>query len=383
MPAVPLRLGYFGDPNATHTRRWISWFSRHGHHVTLYVSPGIEVAPGLEPGIEVSRWRPYGGGPLKPLRYVAARRSLRELVRTTQPDLVHAHYLTTYGWLAWLSGARPYGVTAWGSDVYLDLGASRRNASFGRLALRGAAFVTADSRDLADACIAGGASRERTTVVQFGVEVDRFAAPPRSALRTALGLDGKRLIFSPRQIAPIYNHEVVLRAVQMLRSDTHVLMSARDAFPDELARITQVIADLGLEDRVTIVPEIAYDDMAAVHALASVVVSIPWTDATPVTLFESLAAGTPIVVSDLPSLREWLGEVTPDLIVPVGDPEATAAAIQRALDMAPASREALAGHLRAIAWAEGDHDRNMERVESLYLAAVRGDPVTPIADPVR
>ena len=372
MPADRLRLAYLANPNETHTRRWLRWFAERGHEVTIVVAPEVSVEPGMPDGVRVAHWPPYESGRLKPLRYVAARRVLRPLFREIDPDVVHSHYLTTYGWLAWLAGARPYGITAWGSDLFFDLPASRRNAIFGRIALRGAAFVTADSRDLLRACVDAGARAERAAFVQFGVEVARFAAPPDPALRTRLGLDGRRVVFSPRTIMPLYNHEVVLRALAQLPEDVHLLMSARAAYPDELGRIEGLVAQLGLRDRTTVLDGIAYEEMAAHHRLADAVVSVPTTDGTPVTLFEAYAAGVPMIASDVPSLREWLGEVTPQFLVPVGDVAATARALREALDLDPAERAALSARLRAIAAEHGDHDRSMRNVEAMYRSAAEG-----------
>lgn len=379
MPADLLRIAFWADPNETHTRRWAGWFAARGHDVVLIVSPEVEVRPGLPEGISVRVWPPYGGGPLKPLRYVAARRVMRRLVAEIDPDVTHAHYLSSYSWLAWLSGFRPYGITTWGSDIYYDLTLSRRYSTFGRLALRGAAFVTADSRDLLRATVAAGARPERAALVQWGVEVARFDTPPDPALRTSLGLDGRRVLFSPRTIMPLYNHEVVLRALRRLPPDVHLLMSARAAYPDELARVEGLIAELDLGDRVTILPGIAYPDMAQHHLLADAVVSVPNTDGTPVTMWEAMAAGVPMVASDIPSLREWLGALTPDLLVPIGDVDRTVTAISTVLDMPAGERASLSARLRAFAAERGDHDRNMAAMEEIYRSAARGRVVFPAA----
>ena len=46
-------------------------------------------------------------------------------------EVLHVHYLTGYGFWAWLSGFRPYVITVWGSDVFRTLPTSRRHRLFG------------------------------------------------------------------------------------------------------------------------------------------------------------------------------------------------------------------------------------------------------------
>ena len=125
MPPRPLRLAFLGDPNSVHTRRWISYFAARGHLVHLLVTTDVEVMPGLPAKVQVCTLRPYSRRRLRPLGYLDARRAMQEALAKVAPDVLHAQYLTGYGWLALVSGFRPYIVTTWGSDIYRSLGSIR------------------------------------------------------------------------------------------------------------------------------------------------------------------------------------------------------------------------------------------------------------------
>ncbi len=43
---------------------------------------------------------------------------VRKYIHEIAPDLVHAHYATSYGFLGAFSGFRPYIITAWGADIF-------------------------------------------------------------------------------------------------------------------------------------------------------------------------------------------------------------------------------------------------------------------------
>lgn len=372
--AAPLRLAFLGDPNSIHVRRWAGWFAEHGHATWLLEPEGLEVGPGLNPAIAVERFRAYYAGRFRPGGFAAERRSLREVIRRLRPDVVHAHYLTEYGWHAWISGFHPYGITVWGSDVTISLRQARRTALYGRVSLRSADLVTGDSASLVEDVIAAGARRDRTHLVQFGVDTRRFAPGPDSEeLRARLGLTGRRVLFSPRLIRPLYRHGVAVEALAKLPDDYVLLMGRYQVDEAELAAVLARAESLGVAGRVVVVPAIDHAEMPDFYRLAAAVLTIPKTDATPVTLLEALACERPVVATDLPSVREWLGDFDPESLVPVDDVGATADAIKRIAALSPSEQAEIGKRGRSIVQERASQDSNMTAVEAIYreLAARR------------
>jgi glycosyltransferase involved in cell wall biosynthesis len=212
-------------------------------------------------------------------------------------------------------------------------------------------------------------------MIQFGVDLRRFApGPDPGALRARLGLQGKRVVFSPRAITPLYRQGVVVEALAQLPSDVVVLMSRSAAQADELEAIEGKARDLGLADRLVMVPAIAHSDMPDFYRLANVVVSVPISDSSSVSVLEALSCGRPIVASSLPSIREWLWDLDSAALVPVDNPDATAAALVRALELSPKARADIAARGRQIVAERADQDRSLGHVESLYRELARRKP---------
>jgi len=367
-----LALAFLADPNSIHTRRWIGWFAARGHRVTMLVPAGVAVEAGLPDSIAVEPFTPYTSSRFHLLGALRARRSLTGALRRIEPDILHAHYLTGYGWHARMSGFRPYAITLWGTDILVTARSTRRGRLYARLSLGPADLVTGDSDELVRAAVAAGARAERTHLVQFGVDTSRFSPGPDPAvLRSRLGLVGRRVIFSPRSIAPQYRHDVVLDAVASLPADVCLVMTRHLARESEVAALQRRAADLGLSDRLIMVPKVAHGEMADIYRLAEVVVSVPASDGTPVTLLEALSTGRPVVASDLPSVREWLGDFDPASLVPVGDVAATARAIEAALIRPAAERADLARRGRQLVEERASHDASMAGAEALYRELLR------------
>jgi glycosyltransferase involved in cell wall biosynthesis len=283
-------------------------------------------------------------------------RWIRGLDRELRPDVVHAHWLCGYAAFAALAGASPLVAMAWGSDV---LRANRLRTLAGRIALRRSRIAMADSRALLDRLVELGAPREATVLVNWGVDLDVFAPVDgaRSELRRSLGLGIGPVILSPRSLTSVYNPGTILAAFALVaevrpRAELVLKHMGTGAPPVPAAPGVRVIG------------HVPYEEMAAYYQAADVCVSIPSSDSSPRSVWEAMACGCPVVVSDLPWVRELITPGQDALVVPVA-PKTVAGAILRVLG----DRELAAGLGRSgRLLAEGHRDRRaeMDRLADVY-----------------
>jgi L-malate glycosyltransferase len=370
-----MRLAFLGDPNSRHTRRWMDFFLDRGHEVHLLIPAHDAVNVELDDRLHVHRFTAWPKIPVRGAGSLATAISIRRALAEIRPDLLHAHSLSRYGVAARLSGFHPYVITVWGSDILVVLRTSRLRRLQGWLALHGADLVTGGSDHLVRAAISAGARPGRTRFVHFGVDTTRFAPGPYpTALARRLAVGGRRIVLSNRTIAPLYRQDTVLQAIAPLPAEVVVVMTRHIARPAELAVVERLARDLGIADRVRIVDEITDAKMPDMYRLADVVVSVPESDGGPTTIVEALAVGRPIVATDLPSVREWLGELYPESLVPVGDPVATEQAIRNVLARSGAELDERARLGRSMVVERADRERNMATMEAFYRELAIGRP---------
>ena len=196
-----------------------------------------------------------------------------------------------------------------------------------RAAPRGVAM--ADSQALVDRLVELGARPEATLLVNWGVDLATFAPADgtRSALRQLLGLGPGPVILSPRSLTPVYNPDTILAAFDLLA----------EALPDAqlvLKHMGEGTADLerlAARERVHVVGHVPYERMAGYYQAADVCVSIPSSDSSPRSVWEAMACGCPVVVSDLPWVRELITPERDALVVPI-EAHAVSDAIRRVLE---------------------------------------------------
>jgi glycosyltransferase involved in cell wall biosynthesis len=346
-----------GDASSVHLRRWAGEMQARGFRVSV-----LTARPQPLDGVEQVVLPPVRRSTDWLLRVGAARRAVQALA----PDLVHAHYVSSYGYLAARAGRHPLLMTAWGSDLLVTPRRSRLMRALTGWTLRRADLVTGDSLDLV-AAIDAYRPRRPAVQIHWGADLGRFA-PVDWAARAPFE------IVSLRSWEPNYRIPVILDAVAALKREAPgrpLALHLLGGGPGEAALRAQVDA-LGLQRVVHFHGRLDDAGMAAVLARCKASVSVPASDATSVSVLESMAAGVPVVASDLPANRQWL-DADPALIVPVDDLAALAGALRRLRDDDALARQ-VSAHQLARMRRDGDRAVQMDRMATLYrelLAASR------------
>jgi glycosyltransferase involved in cell wall biosynthesis len=157
-----------GDANSPHTRRWALEMRARGWRVSL-----VTARPEPLDGVEQRILAPVQRQTDWLLRTSAAQRAVRELA----PDIVHAHYLTSYGYLAARCDRHPLVMTAWGSDLLVTPHTRPWMRWLTGWILRRADLLTGDSASLVEAA-RQYQPRAPVHEIHWGVDRTRFTPAP-------------------------------------------------------------------------------------------------------------------------------------------------------------------------------------------------------------
>ncbi len=186
--------------------------------------------------------------------------------------------------------------------------------------------------------------------------------------RTAVAAD-KRSIFYVGQLYRWKGVDTLVRALAEVSNATLTIVGSgvqENGTDIDRARLEQLSGSLGLSDRVKFHAFVPYHQVPRCLAQASVAV-VPLPDVlmsryftSPLKLFDAMAAGTPLVASNLDSIREILRDGENGVLVEPDSPTALAAGLRRVLDDPPFAA-AIAATARAEA-AQYTWERRAERI---------------------
>ena len=208
--------------------------------------------------------------------------------------------------------------------------------------------------------------RQKLAVVPDGMRASTASAPPHAAsLAPVAGYAGH--LYAWKGV------DILLQAIAQVPEVRGLIVGGHAAEPD-LARVKELAATLGITERVTftglIAPAMVPEQLAKATMLVlpnpASAISTHFT--SPLKLFEYMAAGRPIIASDLPAIREVLRDGENALLVEPGSADAIARAMRTLMTDAP-----LAGRLARNASSDATAytwPRRAERLEALLKDVV-------------
>lgn len=280
--------------------------------------------------------------------------------------------------LPWVYEVRGFFEAIWSQDLDRAEAAEtyrRRRDTDTRCMLAADAVVTL-SHSMRSDIIARGVPPERVHVVPNGVDAAAFAPRPRrEELVDRYGLAGK-FVFGYVSNLDHY------REGQELLVDAAVALRARGVDAVALvvgdgtrrAEVEAHADEVGAGDAVVFTGRVPHEEVLDHYALMDVFV-VPRVDeraarlVTPLKPFEAMAAGLPVLVSDLPALTEITGDGQRGESFAVGDAGALADALVR-LAHDPQRRDRLAAAGRAWVESERSWGANGLRYREIYDRAL-------------
>jgi phosphatidylinositol alpha-mannosyltransferase len=332
----------------THVRELAAALVARDHEVAIVAPTRTRhpVAPttGRHPTLHVvgrTVTLPWGGTVVTLCPSYASFRRVRDIVATFRPDVVHVHepFLPSTSMLAALVSDVPVVATfhafkerslvMQGMTPLLRIVCRRISAPIA---------VSATARALPARVLPGPIA-----IVPNGVCLARF----RRARCPIDGLPPGRIVLWVHRLEPRKGFAIALRAFTALAAtldDVHLVVIGEGS-----ARAAQTSIPSELRHRVHMLGAVRDEDLPRYHAAADVFIAPAiGQESFGLALVEAMAAGLPVVASDIRGYREVVHPGVDGLLVPPADPSALAAALHRVLtDPELAASLARAGRMRA------------------------------------
>lgn len=320
-----MKICFLAPANNYHTQKWCEFFVNKGHTVEVisFTKGNIENVNVhfLDSGANTN------SSDLKKLKYLLKVPEIKKIIKEMKPDIINAHYATSYGMIAALSNPGNFFLSIWGTDVYTFPQKSIIHKLYFKYILNKAKYILSTSKAMSNEI--KKYTKKEIYITPFGVKMDLFN-PNKKIYKT----QNEFIVGTIKSLEPKYGIDYIVKSLKIIKEKRpDINIKARIAgigtFETEYKNLAQKnninIEWLGFISQEKVAFEFANMDIALFPSIFD-------SESFGVSVIEAQACGTPVIVSDIPGLLETTIPNETSIVIPKKNEEKLAEAIIRLYD---------------------------------------------------
>jgi len=320
-----MKILLLSDTYSEHTEKWALGLANKGIQIGLfsfnkasyewYTHPNITIF--FEPEKKIN-----AESTLTKLAYLKYVTILKKIIKHFQPDILHAHYATSYGLVGALSGFHPYIISCWGTDVMKFPNKNFVAKSILKYNFRSADVLCATSETIKNSI--HQVTQKEVLVVPFGVDVQNFS--PKKV--KSLFAEGDFVLGSIKPLEELYNIDILIKSFAALYPKypaLKLLIAGEGSAEKDLMDLAN---KLNVTDAITFTGRIPFNEINNYYNMIDVLVNISEYESFGVSVIEAMACEKPVIVTNVGGLKHIVKDETLGFKVEARNEEQTVAAIE-------------------------------------------------------
>ncbi len=321
-----MKICIFADAESIHTMRWVDYFTEKNHDVHLI---SLNSSSNRQNSSQFKFHRVKISIVYRLLNFIINKIlhytpriifkiyaiQVQKILKTINPDILHAHFLSSYGIMGALTDNHPLIISIWGSDVLVAPNKHKAIKMMELHALKKADCITTIPEFMKNHVIKlFGIQEDKIIRIPWGIDLKVFHKGYISEtdfMRDSLKINkDSPIILSNRATTPHYNIKNIINAVpEVIKVSKNAVFifikgSGSSIYFNEIQSIAQ---DLGIIDNVRFINELISPEKMAVYLnIADMMISIPKTDQFASSIMEGMACGVIPIVGNLKVYEQYL-----------------------------------------------------------------------------
>jgi glycosyltransferase involved in cell wall biosynthesis len=323
---IKKRVLILGDAASIHIERWAIDLSKVGYSIaifslrkpkknTLYEEANIQ----LYVCDKSSKNKNHLFTFLNKVNYLCALPELKKAIKLFKPDIIHAHYASSYGLLGALSQFNPFIISVWGSDVLSFPKINFITSNIIRFNFSLADKILVTSQTLYNA--SKHYTKKPLTIIAFGIDSELF--------NPINHVENEAIIFgSAKALTSIYGHDTALKAFALARNElpinSHFLLAGAG---NQKENLENLVKNLGITKNVSFIGHLNSDEILSFLNKIDILVNLSRSESFGVIVLEAASCEIPSIVTDTGGLKEIVNQNVTGIRVPLNDEKEAAKAM--------------------------------------------------------
>ena len=234
--------------------------------------------------------------------YLKAIKELKKTIKIFNPDILHAHYASSYGFIGARTNFHPFIISVWGSDIYNFPNKSIFHHLIIKYNLSKADQILSTSQTMKKEI--EKFTKKNIIVTPFGIQIHKFYPQKVQSLFNSDQL----VIGTIKTLEKKYGIEYLIRAFRIVRNRRpHIALKLLIVGRGSLTEyLKSSVIELGLNEDTIFTGFVNHNDVEIYHNMLDIGVYASTEDSESfgVSVLESSACGKPVIVSKVGGLPE-------------------------------------------------------------------------------
>lgn len=315
------------DANSAHTQKWINGLI-NDENINIYLWSINKFDPSFYPIVKNLKIKSYGDiqgnkSYFKKILYLKYFFSLVKIKNKFNPDIIHAHYASSYGLIGSLLCFKNYIISIWGSDVFDFPKDSFLNKWIIKYNFKKAKILLSTSEIMANESLKY--TKKNITVVPFGIDLEVF--------KKVEVLKENFTIGTIKTLEVKYGIDTLIKAFKIFK-DKYPNLITECIIVGEGSEINSLISlcnKNNISNNVKFVGRVKYSEVPEWHNKLDVYLSLSRLDSESfgVSAIEAGACEVPAIVSNVGGLPYVVKNNITGIVIEKDNPEEAAEAIEK------------------------------------------------------
>ena len=362
-----MKILLLSDANSSHTLKWALSLNNQGMNILLFslFKPNQEATKKYEEfGIKIlssdlqGKIKDLRRPNLSKLNYILSLRLLKKTISSFKPDILHAHYASSYGVLGYLSKFRPFLISVWGSDIYDFPNKSKINKWLINKVINSADKICSTSKAMSD-ILSREYGNSEFEIIPFGINPYNFKPGNRNESQFIVGT-----------IKSIEKHngiDCLLDAVKII-IDNYKMKNIQFLIVGDGTQLEEMkikSSKLYLDKYVSFTGFISPESVVEYYQKMSIFIAVSTRESFGVSILEAAACEVPAITSDVGGLPEVNKHNETGLVISPKSPGELAKAIKKLVNN-NSLRERMGKKARQRVIQEFNWETNIQKMISVY-----------------
>ncbi len=311
-----MKILILANPLSSHTIKWVNFLNARGIEIYLFgLNSYNKNSFNKNVTIEIldvpKKLQSNKDGSFSKIIYLTAIGKIKRFIKKIQPDVLHAHYVSSYGLLGALANFHPLIVSVWGTDIYYI---PEKNIFYQKLiefSLSKADKILSTSRAMA--VQTEKFTNKKIEVIPFGIDTDKFKPLKAESLFTT----EDTVIGTIKTLEKKYGIEYLIRAFKIVKDEfpsKKLKLLIVGSGPEE-NNLKRIVRELGLENNTVFTGYINPDEIPKYHNMIDIFAALSESESFGVSALEASACEKPIIVSNAEGFKEIVKDELTGFIV--------------------------------------------------------------------